>query len=110
MPFDADDLAAFNDADMPGYALATIGGSSIAGRFRAVSAEAFGITPTYRLQFSAAATDLDAVAVGDTVTISSVDYVVAEVMDADIGQGMTRLMLKNSSAPFSAGFSTGFEA
>lgn len=108
MPFDADDLAAFNDADMPGYALATIGGSSIAGRFRSNSAELFGVVAENRVQFSATATDLSAVGVGDAVTIAGNAYTVAEVMAADIGQGMTRLMLKTGCLPFSTGFSMGF--
>ncbi len=108
MPFDAADLAAFNDGDMPGYALATLGAASIAGRFRAVSADAFGITPTDRVQFSAAASDLSAATVGAAVTINGSEYVVAEVMADDIGQGMTRLMLKTSSGSYSAGFSAGF--
>lgn len=95
MPFDAADLAAFNDSDMPGYALASFTGGSVAGRFRATTGELFGITPNDRAQFSAAAADLSAVVVGAAVTINGTAYTVAEIMDSDIGQGMTRLMLKS---------------
>ena len=94
MPFDAADIAAFNDSDMPGYALASFSGGDVAGRFRAVSAEVFGVVADNRVQFSAAAADLSAVTVGAAVTISGTAYTVAEVMADDIGQGMTRLMLK----------------
>ena len=94
MPFDAADLAAFNDSDMPGYALASFSGGDVAGRFRTVSAELFNIVAENRVQFSAAADDLSAVAVGAAVTINGTAYTVAEVMEDDVGQGMTRLMLK----------------
>lgn len=94
MPFDADDIAAFNDADMPGYALATIGAASVAGRFRSASVDALGVVVADRVQFSAAATHLAGVSVGTSITIAAVTYTVAEIMADDIGHGMTRLMLK----------------
>ena len=94
MPFDADDIAAFNDSDMPAYALATIGAASVAGRFRMASEDVFGLTPTLVPEFSAASGDLSAVVPGDTVTIESTTYTVAAVKSRDEGQGMTRLRLK----------------
>ncbi len=94
MPFDAADIAAFNDADMPGYALATIGASSVAGRFRSASVDMLGVLVADRVQFAAAAADLSGVTVGSSVVIDGTTYIVAEVMADDIGQGMTRLMLK----------------
>ena len=33
MAWDATDLGAFNDPDMPGYAVATIGAADVSGRF-----------------------------------------------------------------------------
>lgn len=95
MAFDAADLAAFNDSDMPGYAQATIGAVNVDGRFRATSNEVFGVVPDDRAQFAALATDLSGVAVGDAVTIAGTAYTVAEIREADVGIGMTRLMLKS---------------
>jgi hypothetical protein len=95
MPFDAADIVAFNDSDLPGYALATIGAASVAGRFRAVSQDAFGVVITDRASFAAAASDLSTVAVDSSIVIAGTTYTVAEVLPHDAGTGMTRLMLKS---------------
>ncbi len=77
MPFDADDLADLLDADMPGYALATIGGVEVAGRFNDGYALAGGVVGTARRSFMAAGADLAAVVSGTTVSIAGTDYEVA---------------------------------
>lgn len=94
MPFDADDIAMFNDADMPGYVEATVGGTPVAGRFRANFAEALGIVSDSRPMFSGATSDLTGVTVGSAVEIDGTAYTVAEVRVADGMPDMTRLMLK----------------
>lgn len=97
MAFDADDLAAFNDPDMPGYAVATIGGTSIAGRFRKSYGEALmvsGIKPT----FVASVAELSACAVGAAVKIGGVDYTIDEIITPDAQMPhMTRLLLDSAA-------------
>lgn len=96
MPFDADDLAAFNAPDMPGYALATIGSENISGRFKKVYAEAFGMGGS-RPVFAGASSDLAGVAVAAALTIDGVAYAVAEIDTNPPGQpGMTALKLELS--------------
>ena len=95
MPFDADDIAMFNDDDMPGYALAAVGGTPVAGRFRENFAEALGIVSDSRPMFSAATSDLADTTVGTAVEIDGTTYTVAEVRVADGTPDMTRLMLKS---------------
>ncbi len=94
MPFDAADIAAFNDADMPGYALATIGAGSVAGRFRERYAQEFGIAGSNPV-FEAASSDLTGIAQGTAVTVRSVAYAVAAV-EPDVARGMTLLRLTES--------------
>ena len=93
MPFDAADIATFNDSDMPAYALATIGASSVAGRFHARYGSALGISGGQPM-FGASTTDLATVSAGDAVTINSTSYTVTEKQTGDIGQ--TMLMLQEA--------------
>lgn len=97
MPFDADDIAMFNDADMPGYASATVTGIAdpVAGRFRANYAEALGISGS-RPMFAGATDDLAGVANGTAVEIDGTAYTVAEVRVADGTPDMTRLILSDA--------------
>ena len=97
MPFDADDIAMFNDADMPGYALATVTGIAdpVAGRFRANFAEALGISGS-RPMFAGATSDLTGVAINTPLEINGTAYTVAEVRIADGTPDMTRLMLSEA--------------
>jgi len=94
MPFDAADLAAFNDSDMPAYAAATIGAASVAGRFRERYAEGFGIAGSTPV-FEAASSDLTGVIQGTAVTVRAVAYAVAAV-EPDVARGMTLLRLTES--------------
>lgn len=96
MPFDAADVAMFNDADMPGYALATVTGIAdpVAGRFRKSYADALGIVAASRPMFSGATDDLTGVTTGTAVEIDGTTYTVAEVRVADGEPDMTRLLLK----------------
>jgi hypothetical protein len=95
MPFDADDIAAFNDTDMPGYALATIGADTVAGRFRAPYAEALGIAGSSP-SFSAASGDLSGVSQGGAITIAGTGYTVTAI-EPQSGSGQTRLRLQEAS-------------
>jgi hypothetical protein len=96
MPFDADDLDCFNDPDMPGAVVATIGGVAIAGRFRKAYAEvlmAAGNKPT----FVAAIADLAGVDEDDVASIDGASYTVAEIISPDPQMPhMTRLLLEAS--------------
>lgn len=91
---DADDIAAFNDPDMPGYALALIGAAPVHGRFRAAYAEAFGIVGGTSPSFSAASADLESVNEGDTITIGGTSYTVSGIEPG--GTGQTRLKLETA--------------
>lgn len=93
MPFDAADSAAFNDPDMPAYALATIGAASVAGRFHARYGLALGISGGQPM-FGAATTDLASVSAGTSITINAITYTVTEKQTGDIGQ--TMLMLQEA--------------
>lgn len=92
MAFDAEDIAVFNDTDLPGYALATISAAPVHGRFRASSADPFGIVAAAQASFTAATTDISSVAVGDSVAVGGTTYTVADVQLGGLGQ--TRLLLK----------------
>lgn len=94
MPFDADDIAAFNDADMPAYAVATIGADGVAGRFRSAYTAAFGIDGTAPL-FDAASTDVATVVRGTALTVHGTNYTVTGV-EPDAVTGMTRLKLQEA--------------
>lgn len=77
MPFDAADLSAFVDPDMPGYVSATIDGQPVAGLFHERYEEAFGLVggtgPVLRV--------VDAVAAdrGSSVVIGARSFTVAVV-------------------------------
>jgi hypothetical protein len=94
MSFDAADIAAFNDSDMPGYAVATIAAASVAGRFRERYAQEFGIAGSTPV-FEAASAHLTGVAQGTAVTVRAVAYAVAAV-EPDVARGMTLLRLTES--------------
>ena len=90
MPFDAADIAAFNDSDMPGYAAATIGAATVSGRFRQSYAEALGIGGG-QPAFSGASADLTGAAVGGAVTISGSNYTITAIEPDTFGQTVLRL-------------------
>jgi hypothetical protein len=90
----AADIAEFFDEDMPGYALASVGGVDVPGLFRNRYAEAFnmaaGSVPTFRC----ASADVSTVAEGTAVTIDSTAYTVAEVQSD--GTGITLFILEKA--------------
>ena len=94
MPFDADDLAAFADTDMPGYAAATVAGfGTVAGLFRARAADAFGIQGSGP-EFRCPASLVDGLAQGAAVTIAGTSYTVATVEGGDdtpVGMALIKL-------------------
>lgn len=93
--FDADDLAAFNDPDMPGYALASLGGIAVAGRMKLRPAESFDLVAGSLRYFSGSSAELAGVVVDSIVTIGSVDYRVQKIETPDpMASGMTLLVLK----------------
>ena len=90
MPFDAADIAAFNDSDMPGYAAATLGASTVDGRFRQSYAEALGVGGGQPM-FAAASSTLTAAAVGGTATIGGTSYTITAIEPDTFGQTVLRL-------------------
>lgn len=90
MPFDAADIAAFNDSDMPGYAAATIGAATVAGRFRKSHADILGMAGGQPM-FSAASSDLTGASIGGTVTIGGANYTVTAIEPDTFGQTVLRL-------------------
>lgn len=90
MSFGAADMTAFVDPDMPGYALASIGGVDVAVLFANAYAEAFGMAGSAPSALAVSA-DVSTVAQNAAVTINGVAYTVAAV-EPD-GTGMTRLRL-----------------
>lgn len=92
MPFDADDLAAFLDPDMPGYQQATIGEAAVGGLFRKPYAESFGLMASDSPSFRALSADLATVAPGDDIELNAIHYVVTAVRPD--GGGTTLLTLK----------------
>jgi hypothetical protein len=77
MPFDADDLAMFADADMPGYAQALVAGvDSVVGRFHADYVDPLGISSNQPV-FMADESLLDSAVSGATVVIGGTSYTVA---------------------------------
>lgn len=90
MPFDATDIAAFNDSDMPGYVAATLGSATVAGRFRQSYAEALGIGGGQPM-FSAASSDLTGASVGGTVTIGGANFTITAIEPDTFGQTVLRL-------------------
>lgn len=91
----AADLAAFFDADMPGYALASIGGEDVAGLFRGPFEVAFNAVAVNQPSFLCATADVSAVVEGDAVTISGTAYTVATVQP-DLTTGVSRLILEET--------------
>lgn len=91
MPFDAADLAAFVDADMPGYVQATVDGIVVDALFRhnyAAGLDISGSAPSLLLPSSSAASATN----GTSVVVGGVSYTVSSV-EAD-GTGMTLLRLQ----------------
>lgn len=66
--FDAADLSAFFDPDMPGFVSATLSGQTVGGLFRERYAEAFGLVgggdPVLRVPAATAPSEGDAVQIG----------------------------------------------
>lgn len=94
MAFDAADLAAFNDPDMPGAVVATISSTAIAGRFRKAYAEIL-MTAGNKPTFVAAIADLAGVALDAAAEIDGINYTVAEIITPDPQMPhMTRLLLE----------------
>lgn len=90
MPFDAADIAAFNDSDMPGYAAATLGAATVAGRYRQSYADALGISGGQPM-FSGASSDLTAATVGGAITIGGSGYTITAIEPDTFGQTVLRL-------------------
>lgn len=90
MPFDAADIAAFNDADMPAYASATLGAVTVGGRFRARYAELLGVSGNSPV-FAAATDDLATAAVGGAITIDGTAYTITAIEPDSLGQTVLRL-------------------
>lgn len=86
------DIAEFFDEDMPGYALASIGGADVPGLLRNDYQDVLGIVSGSNVSFLCATFIVTAVDVGDSVVIGSGNYTVASVQPE--GAGMTRLLLK----------------
>lgn len=91
MPFDADDLDVFADADMPGYASALIAGvDTVAGRFTAEYADKLGIADS-RPVFMADESLLDSAVSGASVVIDGTSYTVAARKPQRTGELMLEL-------------------
>ncbi len=73
---------------------ATLGGATVRGIFDNGYQDVLGIVSGTQPVFTLATTDVGSAAVGDTITISSVAYTIAEIQPD--GTGMTRLMLRES--------------
>jgi hypothetical protein len=71
---------------------ATIGAATVPVIFDNAAADPLGIVAGTRPEALAVEADVASIAVGDTVTIRSVAYTVAEILPD--GTGLTRLMLK----------------
>lgn len=92
MPFDDGDLDTFFDADMPGYAQASVEGVLVAGLFRSPYAESFGLVGSNSARFHGRTSDLINVLPGDRMDIEATTYTVAAVKPN--GFGMTTVELK----------------
>jgi hypothetical protein len=93
MNWDATDLAAIFDPDMPGYAAATIGGVAVPGLFGSGFGTAFGglvsgEEPTFRCAAAAVAS----VTEGSTLIIGATTWTVRSDPELD-GSGMATLRL-----------------
>lgn len=93
MPLAADDLAQFVDPDMPGHALATIGGQPVGVLFSNKPAEAFGVvagnSPVARLPAAIAP------AIDSLIQLHGITYRVNEVHLSD--SGLATLVLQNET-------------
>jgi len=93
MPFDADDLSVFVDADMPSYVLASLtGGGTIDGLFGNGYVDTFGglvggTSPQLKVRKTTA------VAIGDALTIGGVAYLIARI-EPDQKAGFDLLILE----------------
>ncbi len=72
--------------------LATIGATTVPGIFDDAYQDVLGIVPGSQMIFLCATASVASVAVGDSVTIDSTAYRIAEIQPD--GTGMTRLLLK----------------
>ena len=89
--FDAADIAVFFSEDMPGHALATVGGvGGVAGLFRKNPGMALGIVSGTGPQLMVA--DTVAAQEGTAVTLGAQSYVVTEVQET--GNGFITLILQ----------------
>lgn len=92
--FDAADLAAFVDPDMPGYISATINGQPVGGLFSAAYSESFGIvggtSPSLRVLGSVAVSD------GDPVVTSFGSFTVASI-ESPLGPSGVKLLRLESA-------------
>lgn len=71
---------------------ATIGAATVTVIFDNAAADPFGIVAGTHPEALAISTEVASVAVGDTITLRSITYTVAEIQPD--GTGLTRLMLK----------------
>jgi len=95
MTFDAADLAAIFGDDMPGYALASIGASSVPGLFRNGYAEGFGMVGGLQPVFRCATAEVSSVVEDTAITINGVAYT-ARAVEPD-GSGITLIRLEKAS-------------
>jgi hypothetical protein len=77
MPFDTDDIAAFVDADMPGYVLATVAGVPVGGLFDNGYTEAFGMVSGRTPSLKCASSAVAAAVRGTAVVVNGANYTVA---------------------------------
>lgn len=96
MAFDADDMDAFFDADMPGYQLATIGAASVPCLFRGPYAESLGMVESSNPSILCQSADVTGVTAGTTtLTVNGASYTVISTQpDAPLAQ--TRLILEEA--------------
>ena len=96
MSFDAADLACFVDADMPGYALGTLGGgATVGGLFEDGPASVFdGLVSGQQLAFRVLTVDAASIARDTTIAIGGHDYRVIDIAPGRSASGLTRLVLE----------------
>ena len=85
MPFDADDLAAFLDPDMPGYVVAEIDGRSVGGLLRRSSGLRDGLLLQEPPTFTSLVDHLADVLPGDVLTVGGRPYRVTELRPGSEG-------------------------
>lgn len=91
MAFDASDLAAFVDPDMPGYVLAEIHGAAVGGLLLRDLGDHFGVVGHSERTFTGADSTLAELLPGDVLTIGDVKYSVGAVHTSDGGLITVRL-------------------